>query len=144
MVAGTSKTFRSLARIAGAAPSAAGPYVKRELGATDLGIWAQRISAMKTEDRLYLPGVSEARANQLLAGALVAEAALELFEFKKVKICPWALREGLILRRLDQLIFEGPLEPVHQVVLPPVAAPAAASAAAPGAPARAASGGRAD
>ena len=30
-VAGTSKTFRSLARIAGAAPSAAGPYVKREL-----------------------------------------------------------------------------------------------------------------
>ena len=31
LVAGTSKTFRSLARIAGAAPSAAGPYVKREL-----------------------------------------------------------------------------------------------------------------
>ena len=129
VVAGTSKTFRSLARIAGAAPSAAGPYVKRQLGATDLGIWAQRISAMKTEDRLHLPGVSEARANQLLAGALVAEAALELFEFKKVKICPWALREGLILRRLDQLIFEGPLEPASHVALPPVtAAPAALTA----------------
>jgi exopolyphosphatase/guanosine-5'-triphosphate,3'-diphosphate pyrophosphatase len=129
VVAGTSKTFRSLARIAGAAPSAAGPYVKRQLGATDLGIWAQRISAMKTEDRLHLPGVSEARANQLLAGALVAEAALELFEFKKVKICPWALREGLILRRLDQLIFEGPLEPASHVALPPVtAAPAAVTA----------------
>ena len=56
LVAGTSKTFRSLARIAGAAPSAAGPYVKRELNATDLGVWAQRISAMKTEDRLHLPG----------------------------------------------------------------------------------------
>jgi exopolyphosphatase/guanosine-5'-triphosphate,3'-diphosphate pyrophosphatase len=157
VVAGTSKTFRSLARIAGAAPSAAGPYVKRQLGATDLGIWAQRISAMKTEDRLHLPGVSEARANQLLAGALVAEAALELFEFKKVKICPWALREGLILRRLDQLIFEGPLEPASHVALPPVtAAPAALTAqaaetaeAAETAPAAAAapatvSGGRAD
>lgn len=115
VVAGTSKTFRSLARIGGAAPSAAGPYVKRELHATDLGIWAQRLTAMKSEDRLHLPGVSEARANQLLAGALVAEAALELFAFKRIKICPWALREGLILRRLDQLIFDGPLEPAPHI-----------------------------
>ncbi|HEY3573992.1 MAG TPA: Ppx/GppA phosphatase family protein [Arthrobacter sp.] len=122
VVAGTSKTFRSLARIAGAAPSAAGPYVKRDLNRTDLGIWAQRISAMKSEDRLHLPGVSEARANQLLAGALVAEAALELFEYKKIKICPWALREGLILRRLDQLVFDGPLEPAPHVGVPQVPA----------------------
>ncbi|MDP9694748.1 UNVERIFIED_ORG: exopolyphosphatase/guanosine-5'-triphosphate,3'-diphosphate pyrophosphatase [Arthrobacter globiformis] len=122
VLAGTSKTFRSLARIAGAAPSAAGPYVKRDLNRTDLGIWAQRISAMKTEDRLHLPGVSEARANQLLAGALVAEAALELFEYKKIKICPWALREGLILRRLDQLVVDGPLEPAPHVGVPQVSA----------------------
>ncbi len=115
LVAGTSKTFRSLARIAGAAPSAAGPYVKRELFATDMGLWAQRISAMEVEDRLHLPGVSEARAPQLLAGALVAEAALELFEFPSLEICPWALREGLILRRLDQLVFDGPLEPAPHV-----------------------------
>ncbi|MDQ1060111.1 exopolyphosphatase/guanosine-5'-triphosphate,3'-diphosphate pyrophosphatase [Arthrobacter globiformis] len=120
VLAGTSKTFRSLARIAGAAPSAAGPYVKRDLNRADLGIWAQRISAMKSEDRLHLPGVSEARANQLLAGALVAEAALELFEYKKIKICPWALREGLILRRLDQLVFDGPLEPAPHVGVPQV------------------------
>ena len=116
-VAGTSKTFRSLARIAGAAPSGAGPYVKRELYATDLGLWAQRISAMEIEDRLHLPAVSEARAPQLLAGALVAEAALEMFEFPSLEICPWALREGLILRRLDQLVTEGPLEPPPHVAL---------------------------
>jgi exopolyphosphatase/guanosine-5'-triphosphate,3'-diphosphate pyrophosphatase len=115
LVAGTSKTFRSLARIAGAAPSGAGPYVKRELHAADLGLWAQRISAMTVEDRLYLPGVSDARARQLLAGALVAEAALELFEFPKMEICPWALREGLILRRLDQLVFEEALDPAPHV-----------------------------
>ncbi|WP_369745045.1 Ppx/GppA phosphatase family protein [Paenarthrobacter sp. AMU7] len=115
LVAGTSKTFRSLARIAGAAPSAAGPYVKRELHAADLGLWAQRISAMTVEDRLYLPGVSDARARQLLAGALVAEAALELFEFPTMEICPWALREGLILRRLDQLVFEEALDPAPHV-----------------------------
>jgi exopolyphosphatase/guanosine-5'-triphosphate,3'-diphosphate pyrophosphatase len=124
VVAGTSKTFRSLARIAGAAPSAEGPYVKRELHASDLGIWTQRISAMSSEDRLHLPGVSEARAHQLLAGALVAEAALEMFKFKKLRICPWALREGLILRRLDQLVFSGPLEPApHVAASRPVEAP---------------------
>ncbi|ERI36258.2 hypothetical protein M707_17765 [Arthrobacter sp. AK-YN10] len=70
---------------------------------------------MTVADRLYLPGVSDARARQLLAGALVAEAALELFEFPKMEICPWALREGLILRRLDQLVFEEALEPAPHV-----------------------------
>ncbi|MDQ4492090.1 Ppx/GppA family phosphatase [Sinomonas sp. ASV486] len=111
LVTGTSKTFRSLARIAGAAPSAAGPYVRRVLLRTDLGLWAQRMSAMAASDRVHLPGVSEARARQLLAGALAAEAAMELFDVDELEICPWALREGLILRRLDQLVFEGPLEP---------------------------------
>lgn len=139
LVAGTSKTFRSLARIAGAAPSAAGPYVKRELFATDLGLWAQRISAMGVEDRLHLPGVSEARAPQLLAGALVAEAALELFEFPSMEICPWALREGLILRRLDQLVFDGPLELASHVGQPPPPPP---QAVAPGSRLAGASGGR--
>jgi len=50
-----------------------------------------------------------------LAGALVAEAALELFEFPTMVICPWALREGLILRRLDQLVFEDALDPAPHV-----------------------------
>ncbi|MCZ2401789.1 Ppx/GppA family phosphatase [Paenarthrobacter sp. Z7-10] len=109
VVTGSSKTFRSLARIAGAAPSAMGPYVKRGLLLADVGLWAQRLTAMSTADRLHLPGVSEARAGQLLAGALVAEAALEMFDVQSMDICPWALREGLILRRLDQLTFDAGL-----------------------------------
>jgi exopolyphosphatase / guanosine-5'-triphosphate,3'-diphosphate pyrophosphatase len=110
LVTGTSKTFRSLARITGAAPSAMGPFVKRQLHLSDLGLWTQRLCAMSTADRLHLPGVSETRAGQLLAGALVAEAALELFNVPSLEICPWALREGLILRRLDQLVFDGPFD----------------------------------
>ncbi|HEV7168073.1 MAG TPA: Ppx/GppA phosphatase family protein [Micrococcaceae bacterium] len=110
LVSGTSKTFRSLARLTGAAPSAMGPYVRRELLLSDLGLWSQRLCAMSAADRLYLPGVSETRAQQLLAGALVAEAAMELFKVPSLRICPWALREGLILRRLDQLVFDGGLD----------------------------------
>ena len=38
----TSKTFRQLARIAGAAPSGEGPYVRRVLTSADLASWAGR------------------------------------------------------------------------------------------------------
>ena len=50
-----------------------------------------------------LEGVSGGRAHQLLAGAIVAEATMRRLGVEQVDICPWALREGVILRRLDQL-----------------------------------------
>ena len=99
----TSKTFRQLARITGAAPSNEGPYVPRVLHRTDLDRWVPRLSTMSGFDRAALPGVSPTRAPQLLAGALVADAVLHLLDLEQVDICPWALREGVILRRLDQL-----------------------------------------
>ncbi|MGR3935424.1 Ppx/GppA phosphatase family protein [Streptomyces sp. BRA346] len=102
-VVATSKTFKQLARIAGAARSAEGLYVERRLTAKALEEWVPRLTAMPTEERAELPGVSEGRAPQLLAGALVAEAAMDLFAVDVLEICPWALREGVILRRLDHL-----------------------------------------
>ncbi|MFF3767086.1 Ppx/GppA family phosphatase [Streptomyces sp. NPDC001922] len=102
-VVATSKTFKQLARIAGAARSAEGLYVERVLTRKALEEWVPRLSAMTVEERSELPGVSEGRASQLLAGALVAEAAMDLFGVEELEICPWALREGVILRRLDHL-----------------------------------------
>src|SRR6201985_3778286 len=99
----TSKTFRQLARIAGAAPSSEGPYVRRVLEDSDLASWADRLATMTLAERRKLPGVSSARAPQLPAGAIVADAAMDLFEVPELEICPWALREGVILRRLDVL-----------------------------------------
>ncbi|MEU4212061.1 Ppx/GppA phosphatase family protein [Streptomyces sp. NPDC026206] len=99
----TSKTFRQLARIAGAARSADGLYVQRTLNRKSLEEWVPRLAGMSTGQRAGLPGVSEGRARQLLAGALVAEASLDLLGLDEVEICPWALREGIILRRLDHL-----------------------------------------
>jgi exopolyphosphatase/guanosine-5'-triphosphate,3'-diphosphate pyrophosphatase len=43
----------------------------------------------------------------MVAGALVAEAVLDLFELPELEICPWALREGVILERLDQISILG-------------------------------------
>jgi len=57
--------------------------------------------------------VSRMRADQVLAGAMAAEAAMEMFGIETMRVSPWALREGLILRRLEHLA-EGtstPLDP---------------------------------
>ncbi|PRC44795.1 hypothetical protein C6A85_98415, partial [Mycobacterium sp. ITM-2017-0098] len=97
----TSKTFRSLARLTGAAPSGAGPRVKRTLTATGLRQLINFISRMTAADRAELEGVSVDRAPQIVAGALVAEASMKALGIESVDICPWALREGLILRKLD-------------------------------------------
>ncbi|GAA3488011.1 MULTISPECIES: Ppx/GppA phosphatase family protein [Streptomyces] len=102
-VVATSKTFRQLARIGGAARSAEGLYIQRELSRSSLEEWVPKLAAMTVEQRSHLPGVSADRAPQLLAGALVAEGAMDLFEVPVLEICPWALREGVILRRLDHL-----------------------------------------
>jgi exopolyphosphatase/guanosine-5'-triphosphate,3'-diphosphate pyrophosphatase len=102
-VVGTSKTFKQLARITGAAREADGPYQKRRLTRESLAEWVPKLAGMTTAQRSVLPGVSEGRARQLLAGALVADGALDLFGVRELDICPWALREGVILRRLDQM-----------------------------------------
>jgi exopolyphosphatase / guanosine-5'-triphosphate,3'-diphosphate pyrophosphatase len=99
----TSKTFRQLARIAGAAPSNEGPFVRRLLGHGDVIALADRLPRVSVAERMKLPGVSRGRAPQLAAGAIVADAAMDLFGLPELEVCPWALREGVILRRLDAL-----------------------------------------
>lgn len=99
----TSKTFRQLSRITGAAPSSEGFYVRRTLTRDDVHTWVPKLAAMTAAERARLPGVSESRARQLLAGAIVAEAAMDLLGIEEFEIGPWALREGVILRRIDSL-----------------------------------------
>jgi exopolyphosphatase/guanosine-5'-triphosphate,3'-diphosphate pyrophosphatase len=100
---GTSKTMRSLARICGAAPSSEGMYAARHLDRADLSEVLPRLATMSSEERQTISGVSAARASQILAGAIVAEAAMDLLGVERLEICPWALREGVILRRLDRM-----------------------------------------
>jgi exopolyphosphatase/guanosine-5'-triphosphate,3'-diphosphate pyrophosphatase len=100
---GSSKTFRSLARLGGAAPYAKGPHVHRKLTLAGLADVVADLSARTAAERAELPGVSAGRAYQLLAGAVVAQEAMAALGLEQVSISPWALREGVILRRLDWL-----------------------------------------
>jgi exopolyphosphatase/guanosine-5'-triphosphate,3'-diphosphate pyrophosphatase len=101
--AGTSKSFRSLARLAGAAPSTDGLSAPRSLTRTALHQMLGFIQRIPSASMRDMDGVSSARAHQLLAGAVVAEAVMDRLGVEQVDICPWALREGVILRRLDVL-----------------------------------------
>ncbi|QMV86239.1 Ppx/GppA family phosphatase [Corynebacterium hindlerae] len=98
----TSKTFRTLARLTGAAPSSAGPRVTRTLTAPGLRQLIAFISRMTAADRAELEGISSDRSHQIVAGALVAEASMRALGLEQIQICPWALREGVILRRIDK------------------------------------------
>ncbi len=101
--AATSKTFRSLARICGAAPSDAGALVPRTLHVDALTEWIPKLVGMSAEELADLPGVSPSRTHQIVPGALVAEACMDIFDLEELEICPWALREGVILERIDKL-----------------------------------------
>ncbi|MCT1689585.1 Ppx/GppA family phosphatase [Brevibacterium sp. p3-SID960] len=102
-IVGSSKTFRSLARIAGAAPSGDGIYVPRKLQRKDMPGIIDTLLSRTPAQRAELPGVSAARSGQVLAGAIVADVAFTIFGIESMKISPWALREGIIMRKLDLL-----------------------------------------
>ena len=103
LVAATSKTFRTLARLTGAAPYSAGLQAQRELSLTGLDQLVGFVSRIESGALAELRGVSPDRAHQIPAGAVVAAATMRALDVPCVRICPWALREGVILRRLDSL-----------------------------------------
>jgi exopolyphosphatase/guanosine-5'-triphosphate,3'-diphosphate pyrophosphatase len=93
----TSKTFRTLARL-GAHWFKGDPNVL-ELSA--LMMMIPKLTEMTNKSRADLPGVSASRAKQIVAGAIVARNVMERLQITQVEICPWALREGIVLRWLD-------------------------------------------
>lgn len=93
----TSKTLRTLARICGDWVDGNGKKLKID----SLRKITPRLAEMSQEDRAELPGVSHTRAKQITAGAFVAEAVMRNLDIDELEICPWALREGIVLKWLD-------------------------------------------
>ncbi|MDK1471939.1 Ppx/GppA family phosphatase [Streptomyces sp. 549] len=107
----TSRTFQQLARLCGAAPRRAGPRVPRVLGVDDLGRAVEQLAALPAPERAKLPGISTARSGQALAGAVVAHEAMRQLGLESVRVCPWAVREGVILHRVETADRPGPAGP---------------------------------
>ncbi|QKG26820.1 Ppx/GppA phosphatase family protein [Actinomadura verrucosospora] len=107
----TSKTFTQLARLCGAPKAKAGPYAPRTLARPDLHGWIPKLAKLPDEERARLRGVKRSRAHQILAGAIVAEAVMDVLGLDRLDVCPWALREGIFLHRLDALAAGRPAGP---------------------------------
>jgi exopolyphosphatase/guanosine-5'-triphosphate,3'-diphosphate pyrophosphatase len=93
----TSKTLRTLARLSGDWFDGNGKNIKIEA----IRKVSAKLSEMDDSSRAKLPGVSENRASQIVAGAFVAESVMRNLDIKELEICPWALREGVVLKWMD-------------------------------------------
>ncbi len=94
---GTSKTFRTLAKIA----SANYPKLGQHLTLEALDEIVPTLQKLDIKGRRELQSVSAERAPQIVAGAMVARQLMRTLELEEIRICPWALREGIVLHRLD-------------------------------------------
>jgi exopolyphosphatase/guanosine-5'-triphosphate,3'-diphosphate pyrophosphatase len=93
----TSKTFRTLARLGEHWFDDNPKYLK----INSLTKMIPKLQEMSNRERSELPGVSQSRAKQIVAGAIVARTVMERLHINELEICPWALREGIVLRWLD-------------------------------------------
>jgi exopolyphosphatase/guanosine-5'-triphosphate,3'-diphosphate pyrophosphatase len=96
-IVATSKTFRTLARLTDHWYSDSPKTLEHRA----LVAAIEKLKDLNNSQRSALPGVSASRAKQLLAGAIVAEAVMGHLKIEEVEICPWALREGIVLKWLD-------------------------------------------
>jgi len=95
-----------------------GPFARRQVTAGDLDEWAARLAKLPARKRAKLRGISQPRARQILAGAIVAKAAMKALNVRSVDVCPWALREGIILHYLQTTLNEPlalPLLSLHKI-----------------------------
>ena len=93
----TSKTLRTLARLSGDWFDTNGKTIRFEV----IRKIATRLADMTHEERTKLPGVSSNRAKQIVAGAFVTESVMRNLDLRELEICPWALREGIVLKYMD-------------------------------------------
>ncbi|MEV5704174.1 hypothetical protein [Actinoallomurus sp. NPDC052274] len=98
----TSKIFTQLAKLSGGRSTDG----RRMLERTALRRRIAGLAALTVEERARLKGVSRARARHILAGAVVADEIMAALGVRRLEICPWALREGIALRRLRRLEAE--------------------------------------
>ena len=93
----TSKTLRTLARLCGDWYGGNGKNISIDA----IRKISTRLAEMDSDERTKLPGVSANRARQIVAGAFVTESVMRNLDLDSLEICPWALREGIVLKYMD-------------------------------------------
>jgi exopolyphosphatase / guanosine-5'-triphosphate,3'-diphosphate pyrophosphatase len=106
---GTSGTIETLATIharekLGLIPSTLNGY---QFSLKDLKEIVNRLRKLNYSERLAIPGMSDKRAEIILAGAIVLQEAMTLLGFETITVCERSLREGVIV---DWMLSHGFIE----------------------------------
>lgn len=73
----------------------------------DLNDWVLRLRQLKYSDRLLIPGMSERRAEILLAGTMILLEVMTRLQIPSIQICERSLREGVVV---DWMLTHGLIE----------------------------------
>jgi exopolyphosphatase/guanosine-5'-triphosphate,3'-diphosphate pyrophosphatase len=97
-VIGTSGTMENLAAMCAGDSESASPAIRS--ASIDRAAFEEVLSRLlKTDaaERSHFPGLDEQRKDQIVAGALLVHELFETFGFRRIQICPVAMREGILL-----------------------------------------------
>ena len=106
-IVGSSKAIRSLATLAGRKVPSIPSYDRVELSRDELGAWNPRLAKIPASARQELPGITPDRTFQIVAAAVCLHTAMEVLRIDSLEVCPWALREGVLLRYIESLPWQG-------------------------------------
>ncbi|MBP2437393.1 Ppx/GppA family phosphatase [Microbacterium amylolyticum] len=102
-VVGSSKTVRSLSRLVGYRRPGWSGMERWVLPRAALGAWIPVLGRIPAEARQELPGITADRTFQITAGAVVLHEAMKAMDVEELEVSPWALREGVLLRYIEDL-----------------------------------------
>jgi exopolyphosphatase / guanosine-5'-triphosphate,3'-diphosphate pyrophosphatase len=108
VVCATSKTFRTLARVAEGLPITLPPSALFGFAGIDgrtapvltsevVNLLAGQLAKTTRRERSRLKGIDRLRADTLVAGSQLAALAMQAFGLDRLVLAPWALREGIII-----------------------------------------------
>lgn len=106
---GTSGTIETIAQLHAAAHLDTPPQTFNgyEVTVEDLGTIVKRLRKRTLAERLEMPGLSERRAEIIVAGAVILHEAMKLLGTKSFQVCERSLREGVIV---DWMLTHGLIE----------------------------------
>lgn len=102
-VVGSSKAIRSLAKLVGYPVPGWSGIERMLLPRASLGSWIPRLARIPASARQELPGITPDRTFQIVAGAVVLHEAMRALDVDELEVSPWALREGVLLRYIEEL-----------------------------------------
>ncbi|MFB4349076.1 Ppx/GppA phosphatase family protein [Microbacterium sp. CR_7] len=100
---GSSKAIRSLAKLVGYPVPGWSGSERMLLPRAALGSWIPRLARLPASARQELPGITADRTFQIVAAAVSLHTAMSALDVDELEVSPWALREGVLLRYIEQL-----------------------------------------